>query len=249
LIRDHRAEARHYLAAGVMTAIIGLAVELLQLAFGLDFEFLDVIRDVLGTAAFLALAWTLRHPMRRTLRLALRVCAVAVVAGVFIPPIHTAAAIANRWLAFPKIAGFESRLDARLCSDSENLRVRKDGSGNSVMVVVFRPKLYSGWAIDGPFPSWKGYRELRFTVRSEQPECLQLNVRIHDAAHNNEYHDRFNTVVQVWPGLNTFEILLEDVRMAPRGRDMDLNRIGAIGMFLVRPGRVFELCFEDFRLE
>jgi len=97
-----------------------------------------------------------------------------------------------------------------------------------------RPGRYSGITFDEVYPDWRGYRQLTLTIVSDLAEPLPMAIRIHDAAHDHRYQDRFNRRLLVQPGVNRFVIALEDVRRAPDRREMDLGRIRAILLFTHR---------------
>jgi hypothetical protein len=83
---------------------------------------------------------------------------------------------------------------------------------------------------------------LIFTAWSDLDAPLPISIRIHDARHDQRFEDRYNTVVVLGPGAARVVIPLEDVRMAPQDRVMDMHAIRAIVLFahkLKRPARIY----------
>ena len=95
-----------------------------------------------------------------------------------------------------------------------------------------KPALYSGISLVEPYPDWRGYRRLVLTIASDLDAPLLLNIRIHDAAHDQRYANRFNRQFSVRPGMNRLVIPIDDVRTAPDRREMDLARIRGIVLFV-----------------
>jgi hypothetical protein len=75
---------------------------------------------------------------------------------------------------------------------------------------------------------------IRFYNPSSEP--LNLNVRIHDRAHETNYlfRDRFNLSIQLQPGWTDLEIPLNDVKNAPRDREMNMRQISNLMVFTSR---------------
>jgi VanZ family protein len=249
LLRERKAGLRSYVGAALLTTGLGIATELMQWVEGRDAEIMDVLRDAAGAVAFLGVAWTLLHDVTRGRRFLVLAGASFVLLVDVAPPAMTATALAQRWHRFPVIADFESAIGTRFCSAGNAQLAVVPVPGGHAAQVTFRPAEYSGFAIEGPFPDWTGYRNLVFRATSGQVEDVRLNLRIHDARHNNEYRDRYNVELRIRPGVNEIRIPLDRVEGAPQTRGMDLKAIRAIGVFVVRPARRFDLWFDDFRLE
>jgi len=252
VLRDWRPGWKSYLAAGLLTVAFGICIELMQGVEGGDAEVLDVVRDGLGAIAFLGCAWTLRHRETGKWNLLIRLVAFLIVFAVFVPPVLTIAALAHRWHEFPTVANFGSSFESRFCS-TWNARFEIASPPGQPQVhaarVTFQPSRYSGFAVNGPWPDWTHHRELSFTVYSQLSEAVSLNLRIHDARHDKRFQDRFNKELSIEPGLSEVRIPLTTVETAPKRRQMELNRILAVGLFVMRPAKSFHLYFSEFRLE
>ncbi|HSF09586.1 MAG TPA: hypothetical protein VLA60_09230 [Nitrospirales bacterium] len=115
--------------------------------------------------------------------------------------------------------------------------------------MVCSPAHYPGIRLEEPYPDWRGFSHFRVEVYSELPEARSLTVRIDDAPHNHGYADRFNRAVIISPGLNHLHILLDDIRHAPLGRELDLGAIKNVRLFAISPPEEFSLYVDNIRLE
>lgn len=84
---------------------------------------------------------------------------------------------------------------------------------------------------------------------SELPTAQSLAIQIDDVHHNHDYGDRFNRVITISPGPNHIHVLLDDIRHAPVGRDLDLSAIKNVRLFSVSPPEEFSLYVDNIRLE
>ena len=112
-----------------------------------------------------------------------------------------------------------------------------------------RPGLYPGLTFDEPYPDWRGYQRLVFTVVSDLSAPLELTIRVHDARHDQRYADRFNRRLTIVPGANRIAIPIDDIRRAPDRREMDLGRIRGIVLFAYRLRQPAHLYLGPLRLE
>jgi VanZ family protein len=108
---------------------------------------------------------------------------------------------------------------------------------------------FPGLELNEPYPDWRGYRALAFTVVSALDHPVALNIRIHDVHHDNRFRDRFNRTLTIAPGANQVVIAIDDIRRAPDRREMDLSQVRAILLFVHRPPAPLQLYLGPLRLE
>ncbi len=250
LLRDRNGRPRSYVVAATAAFALGIGVELMQWLMGSDAEVMDAVRDISGIAAFLGISWAFQHVIPFRMRILIVLVGIAIMLTVFWPPILTASAIAYRWHRFPLIADFESPVETRLCSagDARFYRISL-ADGHAGRIEFQQNALYSGFTIMGPFPDWSGYQNLTFIVDSGERDLVHLNLRIHDAQHNNDYGDRFNSELHIHPGRNWIKLPLHSIEISPAKRHMDMASIRAIGLFTIRPEKDFALTIDDLKLE
>ena len=115
--------------------------------------------------------------------------------------------------------------------------------------MVCFPAHYPGIRLEELYPDWRGSSHFRVEVYSGLPVARSLIIRIDDSHHNHEYADRFNQAVLISPGLNHIHILMDKIRHAPLGRELDLGAIKSVGLFAIRPPEEFSLYLDNIRLE
>lgn len=125
----------------------------------------------------------------------------------------------------------------------------KKSQVDTVGHMVCYPARYPGIRLEESYPDWRGFSHFRIEVYSELPVARSLTIRIDDAHHNHEYADRFNQAVIISPGLNHIHILLDDIRHAPLGRELDLGAIKNVMLFAISPPEEFSLYVDNIRLE
>jgi len=111
------------------------------------------------------------------------------------------------------------------------------------------PGLYSGITFDEPYPDWRGYDRLAFTIVSSLEQPIDLVIRVHDASHDQRLADRFNRRLVIAPGANRIAIPIDDIRRAPDRREMDLQRVRGIILFVYRLNRPVRLLLGPITLE
>ncbi len=253
---------RTYVLALAVTVTFGALTEILQALGSKDAELWDFIRDVLGGASALLLAFALgqrKRPRRAGGRLGrvLPVLVAAVLLAVALLRVTTVA-IAHLWRdsAFPRLCEFNHRWGATFIGVQDAVITQGEPIGGwareapgPIARVTFHPAAYPGLSIREPYPDWTGYDRLTFDVYSEAPAPVQLHLRIDDVHSEELYTDRFNRVLIVEPGANRISIALDDVRRGPRARPMDLAHIRALTLFAMSPPAPFSVYLDGFRLE
>jgi hypothetical protein len=242
----------------LITLAVGAASEVLQLLQpGRDASVGDLLRDAAGAAAFLLLRAAVVAPgagvsgqtaVRR--RGAAGLLAVSLLVAAAVPFVRVVDAYVERDRAFPTLFGLDGSRwerqfvwtgDAELVPDAMP-RGRPAAEGAPLARLSLRPGRYPGLVLDEPYPDWRGYQRLVFWTYSETDAPLTLTIRVHDAGHDGRWNDRFNTRVVVTRGAHRIAIPLDEIRRAPRGREMDMSRIRGIVMYayrLDRPARVY----------
>jgi VanZ family protein len=243
-----RREPRASLYAFAFTAALGFLTEAVQVfQTTRDASLEDLARDAAGAAAFLLAAAAVRNfaamrkgvagPSSRRRGVLGLVLASALMAASAAEFTRTLALYMERARAFPTLYALDGSWWEEELIRGQNSRLtygqtvpRGEGEGRMARLDL-RPGLYPGLTFDEPYPDWRGWNELVLTIYSDLESPLPIVIRIHDAAHDQSHSDRFNKRLMVRPGRNTFVIALDEVRDAPRRREMDLRRIRAIIVF------------------
>lgn len=216
-------------------AALGALTEVLQARLSRTPDLDDLWRDLLGSAAALALG-------SRTLPGVARVPLSGVVAlALGAPCLPLARALIDEATArrqFPLLADFEAAGElGRWAGEAQVARSAEVArTGAQSLRVHLGTERYSGVALRHFPGDWRGFRALRFSLYLPEGPPLDLVCRVHDAAHRGRgqaYADRFNRKISVAVGWNDVEIPLAEVRGAPRGRELDLARVEGVGLFAV----------------
>jgi len=210
---------RPVVIAGVSALALGAATEYVQALVGRDGSWGDLFHDLLGCLG--GVSWLIarecrlagRHrPWRTALLSIAMLCALAALA----PLAWTTFAYAARAREAPVFWRADSA-PMQLFSHREAGR-------------------YPALVIHEPPADWRAYRTLVVEVVNGQPLALELNVRVHDRWHDDRYSDRFNMHRLIEPGVPTqIRVAMENIRAAPRTREMDMSWIRGVSVFVTAP--------------
>lgn len=235
-------------------AIAAPAGELAQVATGKAFSWRDVGHDLLGTAC--ALAFLIGHHAAREDLLprararALTAGGVLLLGGVLAPLAWWAWVLAARAMAVPVIAAFEGDWEMALLTAGSRIETPGGwpGVGRFALRLEMPPRKYAGVQFLDPYPHWGGFTDLRFVAAAGDGRAYELNLRIHDEIHDQNFRDRFNRSWQITPEPREICIPLEDVRAAPKGRAMDMDAIDGMTFFLIDTAGGEIVLLDDVRL-
>jgi len=231
-------------------ALISIGIETIQSAIGRGFSFVDIYRNYLG--ASLAL---LCHPgsirTSPVLRKSLLTICILLIGVSVLPLARSAITLLYGYSSFPVLSDFESPFEIERW-DGDHLAVlqNEDRPGHSLSK-LFDTGEFSSMTLHSFPADWRKFTCLGFSVYSRQTESISLELKIQDSRHRQsgfEYSDRFNQVLLIAPGGNDIVVSLDEVRNAPRGREMDLGNIDSLSLFTHSLPEAVELRFDDFRL-
>ncbi|MFT6905855.1 MAG: hypothetical protein ACJAS1_002518 [Oleiphilaceae bacterium] len=120
--------------------------------------------------------------------------------------------------------------------------------GNTGKVSFGMSGPYPGFSLDYPRSDWTDFSELTWEIASSNDHPIDLNLRIHDAKHNQEYKDRFNHKFIAMPGLNTFKLELNQIKNGPEFRQLDMTKITNMKFFTIKPNTEISLYFDNIEL-
>ncbi|MDH5611238.1 MAG: hypothetical protein OEY66_02120 [Gammaproteobacteria bacterium] len=252
-----------YMAACLISLLIGIIIELIQLIMSRDASLIDVVRDLTGIIVGLGLRASvdpelLTYRMKAGKKMATRIVMLSffVFAVSMSPLALISASYLQREIAFPVIVDLTAnwmqpflRLNNAvidLPESSEEIRIDKEGQ---LTRVEFKRGIYPGVSIIETFPDWSAYRVLTIIVYSKLMQPFELILRIHDDQHNDDYSDRFNSELAINEGVNYFHILLEDIEKAPLNREMNMTQIKGVTLFSALPADGLQFYVGAMRLE
>jgi hypothetical protein len=236
LLRQVSALARwqRYAAAFVLAVAVGGLIELIQPVFGRGAEFLDLLNDVLGAIAGLALAAASESRRKWFL-----VLAAAALAPVVWPLARAAIAYEIRGNEFPTLLGNDTLADRYFVHQSgidmaPALLPPQWRQGDDP--VSLRIRIVSGSfpriTLSEPQPDWRGYSRLMVDMTNPGPEPLSLTLRVNDRAHDNRRADRFRQAFTIAASeRRVLSFPLAEIAASPAGRGMDMSRIARVILF------------------
>lgn len=245
-------------AAAVCAASIVLALlsESAQISGPRDASFEDLMSDWLGASAALlfALALSRRHDFRSAARFGFAVVGLASCLVALWPFITVSAAYLERNLQQPVLVTFDARLGHVFRrTQHSTLQLQPDpATEKTIGTITLEEGAWPGLIFNDVWPDWREYSALVVEAGLEGNAPLEINVRVHDRAHKlggQPHNDRFNLSYELQPGRHTLRIPLEQIRNAPKDREMDLSQIEGIVVFCSadQSGRRFQLV--EMRLE
>jgi len=250
----------HYLVAFTVTVIIGALIEYIQVFGPRDADLWDLVRDAAGAFSFLgvyaAADQQLARKWSRTARLLIRAVSILVLLAALTPLALWAGAYLHRDAIFPKLLTFDSVLESKFLTvrNAEVARVSPPSGftsceGGTVGKLIMHPDTYCGFRIAEPCPDWSGFSFLRFDIYNEIDSTVNLVIRIDDIHHNSQYEDRYNRAFRITPGLNRISVDLQEVRVAPSSREMDMTAIQYIYFFTYMPKEPVTLYIDNVTLQ
>ncbi len=227
-------------AALLLSAVAGVLTEFAQIPLQRDPSWLDAANDVLGAWVGIACWVWFERALAASIRRAALVSALVPVVLLSLPVVSCAVAYAERRGTFPVIADFTETFDDYFLSKQwvmlshEPLPGRwAETPGERALLVAFGDGEWPGINFDEPIPNWERYAAIVLDLTNSSDTPLPLGLRIHDAHHNQEYDDRFNSMVSL-PAQQriVMRLSLADVRNSPRTRSMEMSNISDLSIFM-----------------
>ena len=240
----------------VAATALALLSESAQISGPRDASFEDLMSDWLGASAALlfALALSGRHLYPLAARFSVALAGLALCLIALWPFISVSIAYIERNVQQPILVSFDARI-GRVFRHTQHatLHLSHDQvSKKTIGHITLEEGAWPGLIFNDIWPDWRDYSTLVIDFGLEGNEPLEINIRVHDRAHklgDQPYNDRFNLSYKLQPGRHTLRVPLEQIRNAPKGRQMDLSQIEGIVVFCSagHAGRQFQLV--EIRLE
>ena len=215
----------------------GSLIESLQLLVDRDFSFNDILNNLIGGYLGL-LFFNLRQPQqafrKRLTHTILFLILLVVGSRNFTIDLIDEFFLQND---FPVLASFETsfektRWDYQLSHSTFSKKHSKQGQHS--MQVEFLPGQYPGIHLEHFINDWSAYHSLSFSLYNPNKDTFAFVVKVYDQKHIENgypYIDRFNKVIKFKPGWNHITISLNEIRMAPNQRKMDMKKIKDFSFF------------------
>jgi len=252
----------HYLIAFVFAMGLGVCIEFYQYLGPRDADIVDIIRDFAGVTSFLGIfiffdrrVWNSINSSLLRFKVPILIIAIFALMLSLTPLGLTAAATYCRNQIFPNICTFDNWWEEVFIrtynADLETFETssRPDGSSNKAGRLLFKSSGYSSFIIEESYPNWSEYNQLKFDINSPLTERFELGLRIENYYHTHQHDDRYNQIFTINPGINNIAIPLSQIETAPIGRNMDMQKIGPLHIFVRDVANEFTIEIDNFRLE
>jgi len=243
----------HFLVVVVLSAALGTLIELIQYGVGRDADLQDVFRDILGGVLVFVFA-PIKKTMANSFLYSLRIAALLLLAIELFP---VSFALYDEMLAreqFPILANFEttSELDRWRGNASFKIVEQPAASGQKSLRIDLGTERYSGVNFKYFPGNWQDYQTLKFDINNPEETPLTIICRIHDLQHTRGeqlYSDRYNRRFILAPGWNEIAIAIQDIIQSPATRELSIEDINAIGLFVSHLTEPRSIYLDYLRLE
>jgi VanZ family protein len=243
-----------FVLISVFCLVLGMAIEVVQLVVGRNFEMKDLLNDLLGGYLGLLIVTALQAHRPVAIRVSMYPLMLLLIAIVLKP---LAFVVIDEFVMeeeFPILADFEttyelSRWDNNLASLSiDNSQKRY---GEKAMRIEFSAGEYPDITLKDFPRNWQDYVAVKFSIFNTTDSNLDMELKIYDWQHvknGYDYSDRFNKELTLHPGWNDFNIAMEEIQSAPKHRSLELENIASFSLFLHELDKPMVMYFDSLRL-
>lgn len=210
----------------LFTLLLGAVFEVIQVMVGRYFQWQDIYWDISG-AMCAVLLLNYRAPRKYRYSFTMGIMVFIIITAISSIPLTTS--LLDEYQArrdFPVLADFSSTLQLGRFSRRSNFTLTDRG-----LEISLTTGRYSGFSFNYFPRDWSVYNGVKILLHNHESDAILFTCRIHDLEHNQKYEDRFNQVYSVLPGEFVIQINFEDVRIAPKGRILDLTRVRGLICF------------------
>ena len=237
----------HLLAILITTTVLvglGLAVELFQKGqSGRTASTLDLALDIAGIVVGYLVLWGqfLWQKRAEPVRLLLVMIGAIVVTLIAAKPMIGLIGFDLFRSPLPIVREFDGPFALQKVESYANAGFERviielpDGSSVSALRLLFSNTIYSGVIFHESGKKWSEFNRLNIKIFSALPTGRQIQLRINDKRHNNQYSDRYNASFSISPGLNELLVPLASVvnmgENVDSDRKMDIDDVSRIQIF------------------
>lgn len=244
IIKNHR----QFFIACLIVFSVSLLIEKVQSFIGRDASWFDVLSNMSG---FL-LGYSFIQSMSKTV-LALRLVAISGLLPGCWAVLKSLVVMIVLWQQFPLLSGGNSSWESAAWGGrAQVVRIAASDNPDRRYRVNFSGQIYQPANLRGFIQSWDTHQKLILQIENPSNEKFVLTLRISDRQHElsgQQYNDRFNRSIELLPGWNNVEISVEDIRSAPLNRQLNLQDLYVLKLFLPESGKPREIYLSRIFLE
>ncbi len=237
----------------LLSVVSGLIIEIIQLHTGREFSLKDVLWDFFGILTFLAFFNTSAQNIKN-IYLRIFQFSVLLILSVIILPLGIL--IVDETTArhqFPVLSNFETWFEDKRWDSINKLEICDNPviPHNKSLKVTLSPGRYSGISLNHFPQKWAEYNFLKISIFNPSEKKIKIYCEIKDKIHDNSgynYNDRYNGKFILNHGWNQIEIGLNKVLKAPVKRDMNIDKITSIFLFMTYLKNPMIIYIDDVKL-
>lgn len=246
---------RYFLILVLLSATLGLLIEILQVFVGRNFEFKDLVSDVAGAVIGYVIATYLdaKYIFNKKYLSILAVCILVLMSSRNLMSV-TMDEISMR-SEFPNLASYSNSFSLTRWDVNKAHISRSElnsEAGTQLLSVNFLPAKYPDITLQHFVRNWSGYNFINFKVFNAQKKNINVEFKIYDQIHIKKgytYNDRFNMKLNLKNGWNDINVSLSKVINAPKDREMDITSIKSISLFLIDVKKPVQIYLSDIKLK
>mgnify|MGYP002716951710 FL=1 len=243
---------RAWLLVTLIAIAVGCLIEFVQKFVGRNSNLDDVLHNLFGV--WLGLFWGQKP---RPLIWWLRGISCFLVLPSALSVLDAGVANLAMRNQFPLLNNFESRYEMQQVIAHPNIAETRQvnslaANGSHSLAITFSTRQYAGLRLLGPYGDWSKYTYLTMDFYNPDEAPLMVVLKISDRQHdagNNRFDDRFNRRLNLNPGWNKIQIALDEIRSAPRKREMQMDEISGFALFVDKLEQPKMLYWDNIRLE
>ncbi len=229
----------------LVVLVVGIIVEFVQLYLnGRQPDVYDILRNQVGCLAGCAFLLFTTTPKRKEWwrRGAFYFFVTGCIMAATWPFVSSLVDESIARKRFPVLADFETPFEKSRWVNPDQLTLQGDivRSGESSARIQLTTATYSGVRLFYFPGDWAGYKTLHFSIYNPDEKTLELHFRIHDEEHSQHgmvFQDRYHASFLLKHGWSDLQVGLDEVKLAPVSRSMDMGRVESLGLFVVRQSK------------
>jgi len=238
-----------------LVLIVGIFIEIVQMTLtGRSPDLYDLLRNQAGCLLSFAFLGPRKFRCGIFLKFLFQSGVVILLTAAIWPFIWSVAdeLVARR--QFPVLSDFETPFEESRWLDNRQLSLERAivRSGKRSMKVKLSTANYSGTSLVYFPANWQGYKNLHFSIYYPLQAELFLHCRIQDEQHKYNgsiFIDRYHRRFKLNNGWNDLTVSLAEVKTAPFEREMEMDKIERLGLFVISQAQSQIIYIDDVYLE
>lgn len=213
--------------------LISFAIESIQDAMGRTFSYYDILKNILGGAAAIFFTIPKRKQLNSIIRIGIQMVVLMALLFELVPLGRAVIDDIIIWNQFPVLCSFETPFEKYRWRSNTSLQIDRNvkKQGHASLKVNPNFKAYARATLFSLARNWTGFQFLDLDLYNPLSKAIYIKLAIHDELFHRRGHqakDRFARPYTLTHGWNHIRIPIEDIRTAPREREMQMKDIREI---------------------